>query len=142
MMLKFRTPATLALALLVSAWMPSAAQARTVDLVNPEPVTINCSLSSAQMEQAIEAGGGVRDWKVVGKQPGKLQLRYIKGNNKHVITVDVGYHRNGFAVSYLDSVNLHYFINYENVARIHPRPVGWMKNLSGDISAAANALCH
>jgi hypothetical protein len=79
---------------------------------------------------------------VVGKQPGTLQLRYIKGNNKHIITVEVSYSRNGFAVSYLDSVNLHYFINYENVARIHPRPVGWMKNLSGDISEAANALCH
>ena len=134
--------ANLYAALLVSALLPAAVVARTVDLVNPEPVTINCSLSPQKMQQAIEAGGSVRNWKVIGKRPGNAELRYIKGNNKHIITVDVGYTRNTFSVQYKDSVNLHYFINYENVARIHPRPVGWMKNLSGDITVAANALCQ
>ena len=140
-----KTPArhsTLFIALLVFTLLPFAAQANTVDLVNPDPVTINCSLSPQRMQQAIEAGGAVRKWTVIGQQPGVTQMRYIKGKNKHIITVDVSYRRNGFAVTYKDSVNLNYFVNYENIERLHPRPVGWMKNLSGDISAAANAMCQ
>jgi len=65
--------ANLYAALLVSALLPAAVVARTVDLVNPEPVTINCSLSPQKMQQAIEAGGSVRNWKVIGKRPGNAQ---------------------------------------------------------------------
>ena len=94
------------------------------------------------MAQAITSGGAVRHWTVVGKQPGNIALRYIKGHNKHIITVDVSYAGNRFSVQYKSSVNLRYFVNYEGARRIHPRPVGWMRNLSGDITRAANALCH
>ena len=142
MRLKIFIRSNLFVLLLLSGLLPAAVQARTTDLVNPDPVTLNCGLSPQKMQQAIESGGSVRDWTVVGQEPGNTQLRYIKGNNKHIITVDVRYTRNTFSVEYKDSVNLHYFVNYENVRRIHPRPVGWMKNLSSDINEAANALCR
>ena len=128
--------------LLVLVALPPTVQARTTDLVNPDPVTINCRLQPRDMQQAIRKGGQVRHWKVIAEQPGSSEVRYIKGNNKHVLTVNVEYTGNTFSVSYKDSVNLHYFINYEGVARLHPRPVGWMRNLSGDIANAANAMCH
>lgn len=40
----------LPLALLVALCVPGIAQTRTVGLVNPDPVTINCSLSPEQMQ--------------------------------------------------------------------------------------------
>lgn len=122
--------------------LPAGVQARTADLVNPAPVTINCRLQPRDIQAAIRNGGAVRHWKAISEQPGRMELRYIKGHNKHVITVNVDYNRAGFQVTYKDSVNLNYFINYEGTARIHPRAVGWMRNLSGDIAKAANALCH
>ena len=132
----------LIIAMLGLLLLPAGVQARTTDLVNPDPVTVNCRLQPRDMQAAIRKGASVRHWKVVSEHPGRTELRYIKGHNKHVITVNVDYTRSGFSVTYKDSVNLQYFINYEGVARIHPRPVGWMKNLSGDIADAANVMCH
>jgi len=135
----WRNAVTVVLAL---ALFPSLGAARTTDLVEPSTVTINCSLPSAQMQQVIRRGGEVRHWRGVDdERPGTMELRYIKGDNKHIITVNIRYTSNTFAVTYKDSVNLAYFVNYEGVRRLHPRAVGWMKNLSGDIAEVANGAC-
>jgi hypothetical protein len=122
--------------------LPTAVQARSTTFVEPDPVGISCELSSKQMQRSITTGGRLRHWKVVEKSDGNIHLRYIKGNNKHIITVNVSYTPNSFAVTYLDSVNLNYKVQDDGSKRIHPRPVGWMKNLSGDIEQFANDNCE
>jgi len=144
---------------LILCLLPPAALARSTKLVEPDPVTINCSLPAEKMEEGIKDGGAVRGWKVVTKSPGNIELRFAKENNKHVITVNVSYTANTFAVTYKDSVNLNYRVeeggvsfdedgdivaddgNRDGIRYIHPRPVGWMKNLSKDIQGSANSYC-
>lgn len=70
-----------------------------------------------------------------------MELRYIKGANKHVITVNVEYTKNTFDVTYKDSTNLNYKVKKNGVRVIHPRPIGWMTNLSMDIESRAFPLC-
>jgi len=131
----------LIVAALALCLLPPAVLARSTPLVEPDPVTISCSLSGEKMQQGIKSGGAMRHWIVVNQNPGNTELRYAKGD-KHVITVNVSYTANTFAVTYKDSSGLNYAVKDDGTRRIHPRPVGWMKNLSGDIQMATNNLCH
>ena len=131
----------LIVAALALCLLPPAVLARSTTLVEPDPVTISCSLSGEKMQQGIKSGGAMRHWMVVNQNPGNTELRYAKGD-KHVITVNVSYTANTFAVTYKDSSGLNYAVKDDGTRRIHPRPVGWMKNLSGDIQMATNNLCH
>lgn len=115
--------------------------ARTTKLVEPPPVTIQCHLSEADMIDAIVSGGSLRGWRPVTRAPGLVELRYIKGANKHVITVNVEYTKNTFDVTYKDSTNLNYKVKKNGARVIHPRPIGWMTNLSMDIESRTFALC-
>jgi len=133
----------------------SVALARDTKLVDPDPVTIACDLSAANMRKAIVVGGSKRGWRVVSQDPENTVLKYVKGNNKHILWVNVSYTTNTFSVTYKDSFNLNYTVPgkddvndeepiyavAEGVPRIHPRAVGWMTNLSGDIEGAVQVLC-
>jgi hypothetical protein len=132
----------LIIAALALCLLPPAVLARSTTLVEPDPVTISCSLSAEKMQEGIERGGAMRRWMVVGQTPGNTELRYVKGNNKHVITVNVSYTANTFAITYKDSSGLNYAVKDDGTRRIHPKPVDWMRNLSGDIQRATNNLCH
>ncbi|MDB3945272.1 hypothetical protein N9444_05085 [Gammaproteobacteria bacterium] len=117
------------------------AYGRAIDLVEPTKVLINCELGAERMVEAIIRGGGVRKWFAVSQGPGVVELQYIKGNNKHIINVNVQYTANTFAVTYKDSVNLNYSKTSDGQQMLHPRSVGWMKNLSGDIRLATSDDC-
>jgi len=130
------------LAGLVFSLLSAVSHARSTVLVEPEPVTIGCSLPTEKMEEAIKSGGTMRRWTVVGQTPGLTELQFIKGNNKHIINVNVGYTATTFTITYKDSVNLSYAVKDDGTRRIHPRPIGWMNNLSADIQMAANNYCR
>jgi hypothetical protein len=53
----------------------------------------------------------------------------------------VNYTRTTFAVTYRDSTNLDFKVKRNGTRLIHPRPVGWMQNLSGDIRVETDILC-
>jgi hypothetical protein len=127
--------------LFLGVLLSPAAQARSTELVEPGTATINCSLPAEKMQQAIITGGAARQWEVVSQNPGNTVLKYVKGDNKHVLVVTVSYTATTFEVTYKDSSNLNYTIKADGTRRIHPRPVGWMKNLSMDIQRTANNLC-
>ena len=131
----------LIIAALALCLLPLAVIARSTELVEPDPVTISCSLSVEKMKEGIKSGGAIRHWMVISQTPGNTELQYVKGNNKHVITVNVSYTANTFAVTYKNSSGLNYAVNDDGTRRIHPRPVGWMSNLSGDIEIMTNTLC-
>jgi len=128
----------LALAL---AFASGPALARSANLVEPAPVTIQCDLSDADMTDAIVSGGSVRGWRPVTRTPGVVELRYVKGDGKHSLTVNVEYTRNTFTVFYKDSTNLDYKVKKNGVRVIHPRPIGWMSNLSMDIESQTFIQC-
>lgn len=131
----------LIVAALALCLLPPAALARSTTLVEPDPVTIGCSLPAEKMQEGIKSGGAMRHWIVVSQNPGNTELQYAKGS-KHVITVNVSYTANTFAITYKDSSGLNYAVSNDGTRRIHPRPVGWMKNLSGDIQGSTNNLCQ
>ena len=115
--------------------------ARSTTLIEPPSVTIQCVLSSADMSEAIISAGELRGWRAVGTSPGNVELRFIKGNGKHVITVNVGYTKDTFAVFYKDSTNLNYKVKKDGTRVIHPRPIGWLSNLSMDIESKTVVKC-
>lgn len=129
-------------AVIACSLIPPVIHARSTELVEPPPVTIDCNLSADKMKEGIMRGGAVRGWMVVSQTPGNTELKYIKGNNKHIISVNVKYTANSFAITYKDSVNLNYGVMEDGTRRLHPRPIGWMTNLSGDIRVATNNFCH
>jgi len=135
------TRANMIIAGLALCLLPPAVLARSTKLVEPDPVTITCNLSAEKMKAGIMNGGAMRGWKVVSEIPGNTELRYVKGDNKHIITVNVSYTASSFAVTYKDSTNLNYRVEDDGTRYIHPRPVGWMKNLSSDIQVASNNQC-
>ena len=136
-----RTRSNMIIVALALCLLPAAVLARSTELVEPDPVTINCNLPAEKMQQGIMSGGAIRHWSVISQTPGNTELQYIKGNNKHIISVNVSYTENTFAVTYKDSSGLNYTVKDDGTRRIHPKPVDWMKNLSGDIQMAANNLC-
>jgi subtilase family serine protease len=122
--------------------LSSTAIARSTNIVEPEPTIVNCSLTLDRMKAAIVKGGAVRGWKVVNNEVGNMLLKYVKGANKHTITVNVSYTEVMFDVTYADSTNLNYNVRKNGTLRIHPKPIGWMKNLDFDIQEKANQLCY
>ena len=132
----------LIVAALALCLLPPAALARSTELVEPDSVTINCSLPAEKMKEGIERGGAMRRWMVVGQSPGNTELRYVKGNNKHVLTVNVSYTANTFAVTYKDSSGLNYAVKDDGTRRIHPNAFVWMRNLSSDIQRTTSSLCY
>ena len=131
----------LIIAALALCLIPPAVLARSTTLVEPDPVTISCSLPAKEMQEGIKSGGAMRHWIVVSQNPGNTELRYAKGN-KHVITVNVSYTANTFAITYKDSSGLNYAVKDDGTRRIHPNSNVWMKNLSSDIQRTANSLCY
>ena len=136
-----RTRSKVIIAALTLCLLPAAVLARSTELVEPDPVTINCNLPAEKMQQGIMSGGAMRHWMVISQTPGNTELQYIKGNNKHIISVNVSYTENTFAVTYKDSSGLNYAVKDDGTRRIHPKPVGWMSNLSNDIQRTTNNLC-
>jgi len=118
------------------------ANARSTTLVEPGPTMINCSLTAAKMESAIAKGGARRGWKMVDKAPNNIKLKFVKGANKHSITVNVSHTAAKFEITYEDSINLDFNVKKDGTRRIHPKPIGWMKNLDSDIRKSANELCY
>ena len=128
-------------ALIISLFSPGI-YARSTTLVEPDPVRISCNLSAQKMKIGIRTGGAMRGWTVVDQAPGNTKLRYVKGNNKHIIRVNISYTENTFAVTYKDSINLDFNYSKKGVRRIHPNAIGWMRNLSGDIQMQTDNQCY
>ena len=121
--------------------LPPTVYARSKKLVEPAPVTINCNLTDTQMKSGIRNGGAARNWVVISQMPGSTELKYEKSGGKHSLTVNVSYTKNTFAVTYKDSFNLDYHINKKGIRKIHPKPISWMDNLSGDIQRFTDSEC-
>lgn len=121
--------------------LPMNAAARTDKLVEPDPFTPACSLPTDKLQTAIVTAAAVRGWTVADKAPNNMVLKYIKGNYKHVLVVNVGYHSNSIAVTYEDSTNLNYKVKKNGVRYLHPNAINWMQNLSGDIRRSIEVQC-
>mgnify|MGYP001549260456 CR=1 FL=1 len=126
---------------LVAGSSPRTADARSTELVEPDPVTTSCVLPADEMKQAIISGGAVRSWMPVNQTDNSVELKYVKGANKHMLMVDVAFSENAFSVHYKDSINLNFKVKRNGVRVIHPRPVLWMTNLSNDIRIKTETFC-
>ena len=126
---------------LVMVLASSTVNARSTKLVEPPMVMTQCELSNEKMISAIISGGAIRGWRPINRAPGNIELQYNKGSGKHIITVNVAYTSNSFVITYKDSVNLNYKVKKNGKRVIHPKPVGWMSNLSGDIESITFEKC-
>jgi len=122
--------------------LPLNTAARTDKLVEPAPFTPACSLPTDTLQTAIVTAAAVRGWTVADKASNNMVFKYVKGNYKHVLEVNVNYHSNSVAVTYKDSTNLDYKVKKNGDRYLHPRPIGWMQNLSSDIQRSIEVQCN
>ncbi|WP_028455811.1 hypothetical protein [Chitinilyticum litopenaei] len=92
----------------------------------------NTTPSIVRARNAILQGGSRFGWQAVSDEPGKITLRYDKGNGRHIVTIAVAYDAAGFQISYVDSFNMNYEV-VDGAAEIHPNYNRWITNLGKEI---------
>ncbi len=112
------------------------ARASSVPLVDPAPVLVSSTATSASIEKAIVASGVRRHWVVVDRQPGVITLRYAARGFS--VTVKTQYDGKSVTIKYSDSTDLDYGME-GGVAVIHPNYNRWVNNLAHDIAAELSA---
>jgi len=129
--------ATLLSVLLLTA---HAHAGRQDTLTLPEKVSIATSASrpAVPVRDSIILAATQNGWFVQGDAPGKMELRFNKGN-KHELVVAVRYDANGYQIQYVSSVNLNYD-NSTGIERIHPNANRWIANLNQGINRATGQL--
>ena len=125
---------------------------QTAPLKEPVEVELKCSFTQDEMREVIKNAGALRGWKVIDEEPGRTKVRYIKGNNKHILTLYVYFSDHAFRVRYESSEGLQYYVVEEGSKskqlqiagqrRINSHGNMWMKNLSEDIRKATRNICR
>ncbi|GLS83177.1 hypothetical protein [Paraferrimonas haliotis] len=88
------------------------------------PVPAN--LTEVQVQTAIEKASFKRGWIMQLKAPGMMEAKLTL--RTHEVTVDIPFTTEGYAIRYVDSVNM----NYKN-GKIHTKYNTWVTNLDRDI---------
>ncbi|WP_410498076.1 hypothetical protein [Chitinibacter sp. S2-10] len=111
--------------------------ARQNPMLQPERVLFVADAKQALSKERVGAmivqAANRFNWTVIGNDPGKITLKYDKGNGKHMVKISVDYDDKGFQIKYVDSFNMNYESNDGN-PEIHPNYNRWIANLSKEIS--------
>lgn len=126
----------LALLLVPIAFMLMGATA--IPLVDPAPVSVPAGLTVDQVTKAIKLGIASRPGWVITKED-KGQFEATLNVRQHMLKVDIPYSATSFSIKYVDSQNLDYG-DKKGVKVIHPKWVGWTRNLSSDIQRELSVL--
>lgn len=106
-------------------------QYRTAPLVRSAPVALSRPADPRTMEWAIEVSLARRHWTVLEHSGNSYVARLSE--RVHQVDVKITYDTGGFAIRYLDSVNLLYESDGHGHETIHRKYLTWMKNLEDDI---------
>jgi hypothetical protein len=108
-------------------------QYRTATLVRSVPVALARPTETGTMEWAIEVSLAKRHWTVLEHSGNSYRARLSERD--HQVEVKITYDTRGFAIGYLDSVNLLYERDAQGRETIHRKYLTWVRNLQDDISA-------
>src|SRR5258706_9521102 len=92
-----------------------------------------------KMRQVIAIVASSRDWKTLSESDGRFELtRTVSG--KHTMRIELTYNQGGYAIRYLDSVNLLYqdrqqTLTGRNARAIHKNYNVWIRELASGINA-------
>ena len=126
----------LALLLVPIAFMLMGASA--IPLVDPAPVSVPAGLTVDQVSKAIKLGVASRTgWAITKEDKGQFEAPL--NVRQHMLKENIPYSATEFAIKYADSQNLDYG-EKKGVKVIHPKWVGWTRNLTSDIQRELNVL--
>lgn len=126
----------LALLLVPLAFMLMGASA--IPLADPAPFPVPSGLKIDQVNKAIKLGIASRTgWTVTKEDPGQIEATLLV--RQHMLKVNIPYSASQVAIKYVDSQNLDYG-EKKGVKVIHPKWVGWTRNLQSDIQRELQTL--
>jgi hypothetical protein len=110
--------------------------ARQAVLADPEPVAVPAGLAAAQVERDILRALASRGWTVDAKQPGRIDASlHVRA---HSASISIDYDTAAVQISYRSSENLKYEEHRKKGRLIHTNYIGWITNLTRDISTNLN----
>jgi len=125
------------LAILVCAVLLLTACARRSpmeDIVNA-PTGAPPGTELATVTDAIMKAGEARSWQMTETRPGLIHGKLVTGSGKHEVAVDVSYDTKNFSITYVDSKNMNYEVNFDG-PYIHYKYNRWVRILKEDIQDA------
>jgi hypothetical protein len=99
-----------------------------------------------KMRQVIAIVASSRDWKTLAESDGRFELtRTVSG--KHTMRTELTYDQGGYAIRYLDSVNLLYQDRHQTLAGRNARAIHknynlWIRELASGINAALGVSAY
>ena len=126
----------LALLLVPIAFLLMGASA--IPLTDPAPIAVPAGLKIEQVSKAIKMGIASRTgWAVTKEDSGQIEATL--NVRQHMLKVSIPYSTTSIGMKYVDSHNLDYG-EKKGVKVIHPKWVGWTRNLQSDIQRQLQML--
>lgn len=111
--------------------------ARQAPLIDPEPIEVPAGMSVEKVANVIEWATRKRQWWVDKQEPGRMVVvQLVQG---HRAKVAITYDTKTVKIQYVSSQKLAYEVKPDGSRVIHPRYIGWVKNLRADIVRDLNA---
>ena len=110
---------------------------RDVPLVDPDPIAIPAGVKTEAVGRAVRQALNTRGWSVTEENPGEIKSTLHLRD--HTARIVVSWDARQLRIKYVDSQNLKYHME-DGRPYIHKNYLGWVQNLSHDISGALNLL--
>ena len=104
------------------------------DVVNA-PTEAPSRVSLETVTDVILRAGKERGWQMTETRPGLIRGDLVTGGGKHEVVVDVAYDTKTFSITYVDSKNMNYEVNFDG-PYIHYKYNRWVRILKEDIQEA------
>jgi len=112
---------------------------RDAPLVNPDPIAIPAGVDDKAILQAVRQALNTRGWVVTDEAAGDVKSTlHVR---EHTARIDITWADRKLHLTYVGSENLKYHVE-DGKPYIHKNYLGWIENLTHDISGALNLLAN
>jgi hypothetical protein len=110
---------------------------RDAPLIDPDPIAIPAGVSDKAVLQAVRQALNTRGWIVTEEHAGEVKSTLHLRD--HTARIDIAWADGKLHLRYAGSENLKYHLE-DGKPYIHKNYLGWIENLTHDISGALNLL--
>src|SRR3569623_820815 len=104
---------------------------RDAPLVNPDPIAVPAGVEDKAILQAVRRALNTRGWIVTDEAPGDVKSTLHLRD--HTARIDISWSSGKLRITYVGSENLKYHVE-DGKPYIHKNYLGWIENLTHDIS--------
>lgn len=104
--------------------------ARTIPIVDPEPIAVPAGVTVPAVGRAVKMGFARYNWVITKEEPGRVEARL--NIRSHSVTLEAQYDKSNVRLKYLASENLKYE-EEDGQRMIHRNYRNWLNNVVGAI---------